>query len=86
VRSTVLKVPHHGSRTSSTTPFLDGVRPVVAVVSVGARNRYGFPAAEVRARYRARDVCLLRTDRDGAIALQVDGHGYSIDPSCAVDR
>ena len=69
----VLKVPHHGSRTSSAPAFLDAVRPRVAVISVGAENRYHLPAPEVEARYRARGVCLLRTDRCGAVTVVSDG-------------
>src|SRR5262249_62342665 len=67
------KVPHHGSRTWSTPPFVDAVDPVVAVMSVGADNRYGLPAAEVERRYRARGTCVLRTDRCGAITVTLGG-------------
>src|SRR5438034_261108 len=69
----VLKVPHHGSRTSSTPRFVDAVAPRVAVVSVGADNRYRLPSPEVEARYRARGTCVLRTDRCGAITVAIDG-------------
>jgi competence protein ComEC len=60
VPSTVLKVPHHGARTSSSPGFLDRVRPVLAVIPVGP-NRYGHPSAEVEGRYRERGVQVLRT-------------------------
>jgi competence protein ComEC len=73
VASAVLKVPHHGSRTSSTQAFLAAVAPRVAVMSVGADNRYRLPAPEVEARYRAAGVCVLRTDRCGAITVETDG-------------
>jgi len=69
----VLKVPHHGSRTSSTPRFVDAVAPRVAVISVGADNRYRLPSAEVEARYRARGACTLRTDHCGAITVAADG-------------
>jgi competence protein ComEC len=84
--SVVLKVPHHGSRTSSSEAFLDAVAPRVGVVSVGAENRYGLPAAQVEARYRARGTCLLRTDRCGAIAIETDGRRLSVTamrPECS---
>jgi len=71
--STILKVPHHGSRTSSGAGFIAAVHPEVAVMSVGADNRYGLPAAEVEARYRTAGACVLRTDRCGAITVTLDG-------------
>ncbi len=70
--SSILKVPHHGSRTSSGPAFVAAVRPDVAVMSVGADNRYGLPAAEIEARYRAAGACVLRTDRCGAITVTLD--------------
>lgn len=69
LRATVLKVPHHGSHTSSSARFIEAVDPAVAVISLGYRNRFHFPAEEVIARYRDADVRVLRTDQDGAISL-----------------
>ncbi len=69
----VLKVPHHGSATSSTAAFLVAARPAVAVVSAGRYNLFGHPAPAVVARYRAAGVALLRTDRDGAVMAATDG-------------
>ena len=74
-RADVLKVPHHGSRTSSSRELIDAVRPEVAVVSVGERNRWGFPNAAVVARYRAANTRLYRTDRDGAVVLTISRAG-----------
>lgn len=68
-RSDVLKVAHHGSRTSSSQDFLDVVRPRVAMISVGRRNRYGHPADQVIARLLLSGARVLRTDRDGTYAL-----------------
>jgi competence protein ComEC len=70
---TILKVAHHGSATSSAAPFLDALRPAVAVVSAGRGNRFGHPAREVIARYAARGIPLLRTDLLGATAVVTDG-------------
>jgi len=67
LRSDVLLVPHHGSRTSSTADWLDRVRPQTAWVQAGYRNRYGHPAHEVVERYRVRGIRLLETARCGAI-------------------
>jgi competence protein ComEC len=86
LRSDVLVVPHHGSRTSSSAPFLDAVAPRLAVISTGYRNRFGHPHAAVLARYGARGVEIRRTDRDGALrvvlpadgtrGVEVSGHGW----------
>jgi competence protein ComEC len=66
LRSDILVVPHHGSRTSSTDAFLDAVRPRVAVIQVGYRSRYGHPAPDVVARYAAHGIPVVRSDHCGA--------------------
>ncbi|HXT22704.1 MAG TPA: DNA internalization-related competence protein ComEC/Rec2 [Thermoanaerobaculia bacterium] len=71
VRSDVLLVPHHGSRTSSSREFITAVAPGAAVVPVGYRSRFGHPAPEVLERYRVAGVRLLRTDLDGAVSLRL---------------
>lgn len=76
--SEFLKVPHHGSKTSSTAPFLAAVSPRVAVVSVGASNPFGHPAPAVVERYRNDGIRLLRTDRDGAVTVLADGHSLFV--------
>ncbi len=73
LRSEILKVPHHGSRTSSSAPFLDAVQPRCAIFSLGAGNRYQFPHPEVVARYEGRGCRLWRTDVSAAITLRTDG-------------
>lgn len=72
-RADVLKVPHHGSRTSSSDAFLDALRPRIAVVPVGRNNTFGHPHREVLARYAARGIPLYRTDRDGSVTVSSDG-------------
>lgn len=70
----VVKVGHHGSRTSSTAALVAAVgRPEIAVVSVARRNRYGLPNAEPLARWRAAGAELLHTSAEGAIWLRSDG-------------
>jgi competence protein ComEC len=69
MRADVLLVPHHGSRTSSTGPFLDAVAPRFALIGAGYRNRFGHPRADVVARYEARGIALLRTDLQGALRI-----------------
>ncbi len=75
LRSDILLVPHHGSRTSSSEAFLDAVGAKEAIVPVGYRNRFGHPKAEVMERYAARDVRIWRTDRDGAVQVQLAAEG-----------
>jgi competence protein ComEC len=69
-----LKVPHHGSKTSSTDAFVGAVAPRVAVVSVGEGNQFGHPVDSVVERYAQAGVRFLRTDRDGAVTAVTDGH------------
>ena len=65
----VLVVPHHGSRTSSTAPFVAAVAPAAAVFTPGYRNRFGHPGPDVVARYRATGARIWRTDLDGALTF-----------------
>jgi competence protein ComEC len=67
--ATVLKAPHHGGRTSSSSAFIAAVRPQVVVLSLGYRNRFGFPAPEVVDRYIAAGARVFRTDRSGAVSV-----------------
>jgi competence protein ComEC len=72
LRATILKVPHHGSRTSSSAAFIRAVHPEVAVISLGYLNRFHFPAPEVLQRYHDDGVRVLRTDADGAISVAAE--------------
>ena len=67
LKSDVLLVPHHGSKTSSSRHFIESISPKYAVFSVGFRNRYGFPVTNVVDRYRNIPSTILRTDLNGAI-------------------
>lgn len=79
LRSEILKVPHHGSRTSSSESFLDAVQPLCAIFSLGAGNRYNFPHDDVVARYQARGCLQWRTDQAASIILRTDGRRCWID-------
>ena len=68
-RTTVVVVPHHGSRTSSTAPFVAAARPVLALVSAGYRNRWGLPRREIAERWRAAGASVLTTADSGAIEI-----------------
>ncbi|TSC80008.1 MAG: competence protein ComEC [Parcubacteria group bacterium Gr01-1014_29] len=73
----VLKVAHHGSKTSSVADFLAAVTPEAAVISVGKSNRYGHPAPEVLNRFENIKARIFRTDIDGAVVLRADENGYA---------
>ncbi len=74
LQSDFLKVPHHGSKTSSTPEFLDAVMPRVAVVSLGEGNPYGHPNPATVQRYAAKGIPFFRTDVNGAVTVSTDGH------------
>ena len=77
----LLKAPHHGSDTSSTPALLSAVHPAVVVFSVGPRNRFHFPRADVWRRYAQAGALGLRTDLDGAIAVETDGRTVTVTPT-----
>ena len=81
VWSTVLKVPHHGSRTSSSPEFVEQVAPSVAVISVGADNRFGHPHAETLEvlRRHAPEARVMTTRDHGAIRFVTDGTTLSVE-------
>jgi competence protein ComEC len=72
LNSDILMVPHHGSRFSSSMPFIRRVSPRVAIISAGWRNRFGFPHSEVVDRYHRAGSRLFRTDRDGAVGIRIE--------------
>ena len=74
LRVDVLKIPHHGSRYQD-EDWLLSLRPRLAVASVGADNDYGHPAASTLMPLAAAGVRVLRTDRDGAVAVTVGARG-----------
>lgn len=79
LRADILKLGHHGSRTSTSAPFLAAVSPRVAVASVGAGNRYGHPSLEVVERLAASGIPLWRTDLDGTVVIRTDGHALTVE-------
>jgi len=79
-RSDVLKVAHHGSRTSTMPAFLAAARPSIAVISSGAGNRYGHPSPQVIARLRHAGTTVLRTDVLGGVIIQTDGERLEVRP------
>lgn len=77
--ATLLVVPHHGSKTSSTDEFIAAVRPGSAVFTVGYRNRFGHPKQEVVQRYADSGGTLLRSDEDGAILVELNAQGLQVE-------
>jgi len=77
----VVKVPHHGSPTSSTAALVAAVHPTIAVISCGRGNQFGFPSRDVVERWRAAGADVARTDTDGAIRVTIDASG-----ALAIDR
>jgi len=77
-RLRIIKVPHHGSLTSSTPAFLNAVRPQIAVVSAGRSNHFGHPVPEVLDRYRSVGAEVFRTDQDGAVTVDTDGYSLAV--------
>jgi competence protein ComEC len=71
----VLIAPHHGSKTSSTSAFIEAVQPDWVLYPVGYRNRFGFPNPKVSERYRQAGVREIRSDRSGAVSLTLGEGG-----------
>ncbi len=76
----LIKVPHHGSGTSSTEEFLEKIAPKNAVISVGRKNMFNHPAEEVVERYQIHGSKLYRTDQDGMVYIKINRQGYEIIP------
>ena len=78
LRSVVLKVAHHGSRYASSAPFLQAVGARIAVVSVGAGNRYHHPASATLGRLARMGATVYRTDMDGDVTIESDGSSVRV--------
>jgi competence protein ComEC len=77
VQAQILKVPHHGSKSSSSARFLAAVQPEIGVIEVAKNNRYGHPAQEVLSRFSDFGIPILRTDQIGDIILQSNGNSIT---------
>lgn len=78
ITSVFLKVPHHGSSTSSTQAFLAHVKPLYAAISVGENNPFNHPTAATLERLHVSGAQIFRTDHDGAITLTTDGNSERV--------
>jgi competence protein ComEC len=74
----VVKIPHHGSLTSSSMEFVRGLAPTIAVVSAGRANHFGHPVPAVLQRYQDTGAEVFRTDRDGAVTIETDGKSVDV--------
>jgi competence protein ComEC len=74
----LIKVPHHGSKGSSSEEFVAQLRPEIAVMTVGRENQYHHPSDEVLARYEKIGALICRTDLDGAVAIAVNQGRFEI--------
>ena len=83
LKADILKIPHHGSASSSTPSFLEKVRPAYAILSVGERNIGRLPNQGVLRRYQGVGCKILRTDRQGAIRILTDGEKIEVMPFVA---
>ena len=83
LKSTVLLAPHHGSRTSSTEPFLGKVDPEVVIISSRWKSRFGFPHPSVLKRYNKKECRVLKTAHNGAVSMRTDGRTLTITPTVA---
>jgi competence protein ComEC len=84
--SEVIKVPHHGGRTSSSARFIRAVRPTYAIATAGAFNPFGHPSPEVVKRYEAMGARVLQTSRDGAITMITDGKNLRVTTAAQASR
>lgn len=78
LQSDVLKVSHHGSNNSTTSPFLEDVAPTFGVISVGPNRQYNHPREETLERLRLAGARIFRTDHDGATTVLTDGNRIEI--------
>ena len=78
LRADILKVGHHGSRTSSTKDYLEAVQPEIAVISCGEGNSYGHPHQQTLDKFNALGIRSFRTDVNGTITIGTDGNTYEV--------
>jgi competence protein ComEC len=74
----VLKVPHHGSKTGMSDYFLNQIKPSLAIISVGANNRYGHPAQTALDLLKNHNIKYYRTDQNGTVEIISDGKTFSV--------
>ena len=79
LNSNILKIAHHGSKTSSSPTFIEKVKPQIALIGVSKNNKFGHPNNGVIERLKSRNIKIYRTDKNGEIDIKVDKNGkYNI--------
>ena len=76
LKACILKVAHHGSKTSSTENFIETVKPEVVLIGVGKNNLFNHPNQEVLKRFKKLNVSIYRTDKNGEIVIRVLQHVF----------
>ena len=74
LKSTILKVAHHGSKTSSSKDFISAVQPQIALIGVGSNNKFGHPSNITIENLKNINCKIYRTDKDGEISINVDNN------------
>jgi|GEM_PF-955831 len=80
IRADVMSVPNFGAPYSSTIPFISGVNPKIAVISVDKNNQYGYPSVDVLSRYQKVGANVYRTDLHGTVIVTTDGYDIEVKP------
>lgn len=80
IQASILLVPHHGSRTSSSLPFIQAVNPLYAIIPAGYRNQYGHPKEDIVARYVSQGITVLDTIKSGAITFHLNTQAHLMPP------
>ena len=79
LKCNIIKVAHHGSKSSSSEAFLDAANPEIAVIQVGRNNLYGHPHEQTLERLKARGIKVYRTDTNGAVGVDIRNDRFSVD-------
>ena len=78
LKATIIKIPHHGSKTSSTMDFIEKVKPQEALIGVGKKNKFGHPAITTIQTLQNQNIKIYRTDEMGEITIETNGKKYKV--------
>ena len=76
LKSNIIKIPHHGSKTSTTEGFINAVNPQIALIGVGKNNVFGHPNKQIIDRLQNNRIKVFRTDNDGEISITINRNGH----------